>query len=194
MKILEKVKSRKPPKILSKKENYALYNSGFLGNKPKCWDSIEDIENSDWNGKISVRTKIEGKKLTAYELTFHEAKQKVEEWKSSGISEEKITFNQSMPDHKLRVQGEIMRSFRHLELRYSTLGKPMKKALEDEEKYAKGLKANQLLRANLFARSYDDIIELLNLFPDSIIEFSSYDIQVGNRPNRNTVIWEVRNY
>lgn len=194
MSIINRVLSRNPPKILSKKENYNLYKNGFLGNKPLCWDSIKDIEDSDWKGKICMRSKLDNKKITAYNLTLNEVKEKIKEWEEKGIPRDKITFNQKMPDHTLRIQGEVKRSFRGLELRYTKANKPMKQGLKIDENHAYGLEAYEILKYYLFSRSYDDIKELLRLFPDSIIEFSSYDITIGNRPNRNTVIWEVRNY
>ena len=40
----------------------------------------------------------------------------------------------------------------------------------------------------------EQLMNLDDIFPDSIIEFSAYNTQVGNIPNRNTIFWEVRNY
>tara|TARA_Y100000310_G_scaffold268797_1_gene281602 strand:+ start:8044 stop:8268 length:225 start_codon:yes stop_codon:yes gene_type:complete len=72
--------------------------------------------------------------------------------------------------------------------------KPMNQALAKEELHVCGLDARSLLEENLFASSHSDITRLLKEFPKSIIEFSSYNISVGDLKGRNTVIWEVRNY
>ena len=106
-----------------------------------------------------------------------------------------MKFNQSMPDEHLLIQGEIMDGVGGgLELTYSTIKKPMNLALVEEELFIKGLTTKILLQQNLSPSSYSDMVALLDIFPDSIIEFSSYDIPVGNLKGRNTIIWGVRNY
>jgi len=37
-------------------------------------------------------------------------------------------------------------------------------------------------------------MELLDLYPDHVIEFSAAEVFVGDRPGRNAVVWEVRKY
>lgn len=44
------------------------------------------------------------------------------------------------------------------------------------------------------AASYEDVRELLKLYPNHVVEFSCCDRSVGSVPGRNTVIWEVRLY
>lgn len=99
-----------------------------------------------------------------------------------------------MPDKHLIIQGEVMRSCENYYLTYTTIKRPMNRGLEEETLYAEGMKALFLLKQNLFPSSYEDLQMLFDFFPNSIIEFSSYDIPVGNLKNRNTIIWEVRNY
>lgn len=57
-----------------------------------------------------------------------------------------------------------------------------------------GILAINFLKENLAPASYDDIIELLKIFPEDVIEFSCYEIFIGNLPHRNHIIWEVRGY
>jgi hypothetical protein len=40
---------------------------------------------------------------------------------------------------------------------------------------------------------YDWLQELLEIYPDHVIEFSSYSVPVGNL-QRCLVVWEVRKY
>jgi hypothetical protein len=42
--------------------------------------------------------------------------------------------------------------------------------------------------------SYGDLQELLERFPDWVIEFATYSCEVGCIARRNTVFWEIRNY
>ena len=181
--------------IAAKKEYYSLSESNFFGNKSQTWNSIEEIINSKWKGKICIRSKkgIE-RARTPFALTLEETILKVQEFKKEGISAEELIFNESMPDEYLTIQGEVMRSTENYSLVYSTVKAPMNIAFQKERLFAKGLIALNLLKGNLCPSSYEGMQTIFDIFPDSVIEFSSYDINVGNIPNRNTVIWEVRNY
>lgn len=57
-----------------------------------------------------------------------------------------------------------------------------------------GLTVRALLDQFLDPSSRDDIDGLFELYPDAAIELASYPYKLGKLPNRNTVIWEVRNY
>ena len=103
-------------------------------------------------------------------------------------------MDQSMPDEHLTIQGEVMKTHLGFVLWYTTIKEPMNSALKKESLYAEGLKAYLLLKNYLSESSYEDLIALMELFPESSIEFSSYRVPVGNLPGRNTVIWEVRDY
>jgi hypothetical protein len=187
-------------RIGSKLEYYTLYERGFFGNKALTWDSIDEIENSDWKGKICIRgRKGIARSKARFNLTLEEAKGYLKELQKEGIYPRDLKFNQSLPDEELRIQGEVMGDVvnlrpQHIHLTYSTIKKPMNYALAEETLYAEGLNALMLLKGNLFPSSYEDISELFELFPESVIEFSAYDIMLGSLPNRNTLIWEVRNY
>lgn len=185
----------KEGKIKCKNDYYFLYEKGFLGNKPLTWNSIEEIKKSKWKKEICIRGRhgmARGK--SRFNLTLSEASDYIEQLKQEGIPPEKLTFNQSMPDDHLIIQGEIMRSPEIYSLTYTTIKKPMNRAFEEETLYANGLTALNLVKGSLVPSSYEDLQTLFNIFPDSIIEFSAYDILLGNLPNRNTIIWEVRNY
>ena len=181
--------------IAAKKEYYSLSESNFFGNKARTWNSVEEIINTKWKGKICIRSKkgIE-RTRTPFAMTLDETILKIKEFEKEGISAEELIFNESMPDEYLTIQGEVMRSTENYSLTYSTIKAPMNIAFQKERLFAKGLIALNLLKENLCPPSYEEMQTLFDLFPDSVIEFSSYDISVGNVPNRNTVIWEVRNY
>lgn len=182
-------------KVSNKKDYYFLYSVGFFGNKPLTWNSLEEIKESGWNKGICIRSK-QGvlRSKTVFDLTMEEAINYIEQLRKEGIKKETLTFNQSMPNEELKIQGEIMRSKENYSLTYTTIKKPMNRALEEETLFAKGLTALSLVKENLFPSSYEDLQDLFNIFPDSIIEFSSYNVPVGNLKNRNTILWEVRNY
>jgi len=182
--------------IDTKDECYALYNNNIFGNRAFAWNSYNDLLKSDWKGQVCIRgkrTQIARKKVV-YNIHLNEVPKIIKQFEEQGISENHLSFNQSMPDEHLIIQGEVMRTFLGLSLWYTTKKVPMNKALAEESLYANGLKANLILETFMFPSSYSDLTALFDLFPDSVIEFSIYDVAVGNIPNRNTVIWEVRNY
>lgn len=57
-----------------------------------------------------------------------------------------------------------------------------------------GLVARHILECHLWPSSYEDLLALFELYPDSVVELSACSFEVGTVPGRNTIIWEVRNY
>lgn len=57
-----------------------------------------------------------------------------------------------------------------------------------------GSAASVLLRHVLNENSYDDLLELLDDYPDHVVELSALDGCYGSVPHRNAVVWEVRRY
>ena len=87
-----------------------------------------------------------------------------------------------------------MRSVGGLKLTYTHIQKPMNQALKEETKHAKNLRAKIILQETMCGSSFADLEALLELYPTAVIEFSTYGINVGEIPGRNTVIWEVRDF
>jgi hypothetical protein len=182
-------------KIGSKKDYYALYNNGMMGNKPLTWNSYDELLSSSWRNGVSIRScKGIARSQTRFNVPFERIQQEMDDLKKSGVSYSEMVFNQSMPDDKLLIQGEINRTENGIYLHYSNVKKPMNLALKEEPKHAFGLKAEMILKNFLFPQSYADLMELFEVFPDSVIEFGAYSTTVGNTPGRNTIVWEVRNY
>lgn len=183
------------PSIKTKKQFYELYESGFFGNKPKTWRNLEEIEKSGYKGTLTIRSKVGmARKKVKYLVPVENVKKELEELKSLGFPESDFSFSQYVPDDKLTIQGELMLSDKGLYLLYSQLKTQMNTALKEESKQAEGLQALFLLKKYLNPQSLEDLNALLELYPDSIIEFSAYECNLGNLKGRNTLIWEVRNY
>jgi len=186
-------------KVKSKKECYQLYEAGLFGNKALTWNSYQDILDSSWRGLICMRSKRGiARKKVQYDLTLEQTRDKIQEWEKLGIREQDISFNQSMPNQDLLIQGEIMNNpFSQpfgLYVLYTTVKKPMNLGLREQSLHTSGLEALMLLKRNLWPSDYEDIRTLLELYPEAAIEFSTYNTVVGDIQNRNTVIWEVRNF
>ncbi len=194
--LISRVRSRTPPTILTKRESYAFYDLGLFGNKPLTWRSYQEICESGWNGKVCMRSrKGISRSGTLFNLDISEIPEHIDKWRTErGLLEKDISFNQSMPDNNLILQGELMRSVEGLYLYYTTVKKPMNLAFNEEERHSHCANALQLIKYSFSPESFCDLEDLFEQFPNDVIEFSSYDISVGNIPGRNTIIWEVRNY
>lgn len=100
----------------------------------------------------------------------------------------------SMPkDVKHTINGELQRAECGLELHYSIQPTVMREALKIPID-VKGLTAKYVLEHYCNPKSYDMLMELLDLYPDHVIEFTVFNKDVGVMPGHNTIVWEVRRY
>lgn len=197
-KIEEIIKERR---VRDKEDYYFLYNNGFIGNRPLTWNSIDEIARSGWKGKICLRGKNGiPRSKSRFNLTFQETVNYMNKLSEEGIYPKDLTFNQSMPDEYLTIQGEVTREGRlvggtpdWIYLTYSTIQEPMNIALEEETLHMQGIKALTFIKEYMDGPSYENLTDLFDTFPESNVEFSCYNIGVGDL-KRNTIFWEVRNY
>ena len=180
--------------VRSKAGQYVLYENSPLGNRPLIWNTYQDIIKSGWTRDVCIRSKQTGWK-TRYNISLSKLRKEIDSVVKKGMPESMLVFNQLMPDPHLTIQGEITEvPTLGTCLTYTTIKKPMKRALAIEQKYLNGLQAKLLLERELFPPSLEEVNMIRKAFPDSVIEFSSYETLVGELPGRNTIIWEVRDY
>jgi len=172
-----------------------MYERGMFGNRLRTWPSIEAFLQSGFTGTVTMRhSGNDLGKFIAYEVPADQVLPKAQEWQSLyNLNIDEIKINESAPDYDLLWQGEIMRSTSFYCLTYSTEKTKMKTALLNA-KHMEGIGVLYLLKNTLTASSYDDVQELFDLYPDSIIELSVYGHCLGDRIGRNAIIWEIRNY
>lgn len=191
---IKKIYSRSPPTVQTKNEGYLLYLNGFYGNKPRTWNSYDELINSKYQGNVTLRTKqrINGHGITKYNLNLNNAKNEMEKLLENGFNKQHITFNESMPDNLLLIQGELTRMHQGLYFTYSTEKTQMNTAMKNNPQIATGLTAKLLLEKNMSPESFEDLNILLDTFPNDIIELSCWGKNIGNLPRRNSLIWEIR--
>jgi len=180
--------------IKDKKQFYQMYDMGLFGNRFRSWKSVDEFLESNFLGKVSLRyAGSYGGKFCQYNVKRNEVEDVVEQWVIRGAEKEKIKINESAPDDDLIWQGEIMRSADSYDLTYSYEKTKMRTALKNAL-FMRGVKVLHLLRQTLTPHSFDDLMELFDIYTESVIELSVYKYTVGCLPHRNAVIWEVRNY
>ena len=57
-----------------------------------------------------------------------------------------------------------------------------------------GLQAKHLLEKYLWPSDLSDLYALLEMYPRHVVELSACDRAIGEIPNRNTIVWELRRY
>jgi hypothetical protein len=181
--------------VENKRQAYALFHSGRLGNKFRTWDSVRDFVYSGYAGEVSMRYKgtFGGKAWFAYNVKAKDVAAKAKAWIAEGANPMLIVVNESAPDERLTIQGELILTIKGLAFFYSMRKEKMRNAML-YGKQAYGLESYSLLKRYCSPASYDDLMDMLEKYPDSAIEFSAYEMHVGCYPRRNTVVWEVRNY
>jgi hypothetical protein len=177
------------PPITDKRQASKLFAQGSFGNYVQQWDNLDEVKASGYKGLLVLRTRDSGGGGRAiYDLTVEAAEEEDFDYRVN-------YFNEQLNDqHKhVTIQGEVCRSVRGLEFRYCMLNLPMRPAMEGHSKHASGFAALDLLQRYCCPRGYDCIMELLDLYPDHVLEFTVFDVPCGAL-GWNTIVWEVRNY
>lgn len=170
---------------------YDLYSRGLFGNRLHHWNSVDEWMEDYEAGNISVgfrRKDIPG----AYAPTYNEF---MVMWCENDHTDwDKLCVSEISSDEHTLLMAEVSRSENYFDMTYSFEKQKMKPAFKKSENYATGHTALCILKTFLDPSSYDDLMELFDTYPDSVIELSAFSKDVGIVPHRNTIIWEVRNY
>jgi hypothetical protein len=168
---------------------YSLMQEGRFGNSLRIWKNLRDYVESEYRGPTGLRsTQVAG--------AFHYHLPAITAITVGQVLEKEgkhVVFSESAPDHCRTFQGELCEVDGILELTYSTARTHMRAALK-QASYASGPQARLILKQFLEPASYEDILELLDVYPKHVIEFTAFDCYVGPAKGRNTCIWEVRLY
>ena len=173
--------------IKNKQESFDLYFRGCFGNRLKSWESYNNFISSAYSGFVTIRSKMGGGGFCAYNVNAKDVDSVI-----GDIDKTQLVFNESAPDDMLLIQGEVCRDICGLSMFYSIEPGKMRDCLKRGTQI-NGIVVNEFLKYFLLPNSLDDIFALLDIY-DGVVEFSAYDTIIGDCPNRNTIIWEIRNY
>lgn len=187
----------KTPKLDSKLESFACYNAGLFGNHLKHWKNYDDFcLTAPIEGKYGLRYKDPrgGGGFFRTDMTWNETLLQYLKWTLNDKADPHLFhFGESLPVDRLVLQGEIMRSVYGLDFTYTReRGQPNRPSLWKERRRALGLEAKILVETLLWPKSYDNLMELLEIWPDGVVEFSAVDYECGVIPGHNAIFWEVR--
>ena len=181
--------------IRTKVQMYDLLKVGAFGNRFRIWDTEEEFKAAvdagfDW----LVGVRIVGVPGLPYyhHKTYDEAVEIGQRLKAKyGYP---VRYYEASPDPFITIQGEFVEADMGPMLEWSTVKTHMRAAFAAERLMAFGPQARLVLKRVLSEGSYEDFLALGELFPNATIEFTAYEIFVGDIPGRNAVIWEVRHY
>lgn len=181
--------------VSTKQQALHLLRTGRLGNTLRVWQHLSDVEADGYQGTLSLRyAGAFGGMFCAYNVAVHDVPAVLEKWTRQGADTQLVQYNESAPDEYLTLQGELMRNHLGLYLFGSTECCKMRDALRNSGQHLWGLQAKLTLQRHVDPSSYDDLMDLLDTYPGHVVEFSTYAIDLGCAPHRNTVVWEVRDY
>lgn len=192
------------PPVLSKADFVRRYQAGEFGNASPTWSNLdafismganlgrkrgwpEFTPSREWPERFHLRNRVAGG-ATHYNLYWSECVSKWNEQKDK----KGWYASQMCPHDKGTIQGEVLRTEEGLYLYYTSARKPMREALAEGGKEARGIIAVSLLRHYLCPNSYEWLEVLLDRYPDHAVEFTSFEVQWGTLLGFNTVFWEVR--
>ena len=168
-------------RVENKVQMYEMLKAGKFGNTARNWGSYRELVESGYRGLVGVRSLVPGGAFRAY-TPFDQVK------------DEAAVYSEMQKDEGILLQGEVYRSVEGLYLFASKAKTHMRAALKEAGKHYWLSSALAEIQTVMWPTDYDCIHWLLTEYYDSVVEFSVYDIAVGTVPNRNTIIWEVRNY
>lgn len=179
-----------PKPVKRKADYYRRWLRGEFGNKPRAWDRLANVDCDP----VVVRYLEPGSPYCAYDVPRNRVDRVLARMVRNGADPVKFVFNECMPNDRLALQGELADLPGGLHLFGSTEKVPMRDALGRSNFSEHGLAALSRLRQVMTPSDLADVRALFELYPDHVIEFSTYRGSVGCLPGRHTVIWEVRCY
>ena len=174
--------------ITRKTEMYRLVKAGRLGNYPRMWDTVAEVENDKNVGLVSIRSLERSSPVKLYHIPAADLRRVVADLPAIHIKAG-LTFLEAPPDHLRTVQGE----WDGHNLFYSFRPEPMRTALEKDGKQVSGLTARLILKQHLDPIDVEWLDELTEQYPDHVIEFSGFRVRCGTL-QRRMIVWEVRAY
>lgn len=188
--------------VLNKRSNYELWSKGFLGNKLRMWRTYDEWAASGFNGLLVLRYLAGGGGgRCTYHLKPHELAAEMDRWERNGADRKLMMINEMAPGQETTIQGELFNGIQPDDASgefdtflHSFVNKPMREALAEESFTTHGLRSRLLLKHFMTPSSYEDLLVLLEIYPNHVFEISVFSKCLGDTPGRNAVVWEVRRY
>jgi hypothetical protein len=181
-------------KITSKSQYYELASRGIFGNKFRTWNTIEEYQNSGFTGPTRFRSKVPGSAFFTTAPPFYGdvVRRAYEKLISRGARSGDLIFCEAAPEEFLTFQGELTRDWAgRLQLSWSTEPGITNREAMTRARRSSGLEGALMLGHYLDPGDHDDLMQMLDDYPDHVVEFSVYSKAAGIL-DRRMIVWEVR--
>jgi hypothetical protein len=187
--------------VLTKRQNYRLWQGGAFGNKLRAWETLDAWRASRTPGPVAIRVREGlGGGLCLYDVFPADGLHISLAAQVAGVSWDSLMANEMAP-HTEILQGEYLNDVCTIDgeiqvghFFHSRVRLRMRDALKVAPQVAHGLRADLMIREAMTPASYEDWRELLVRYPGHVLEVSIYENCLGDLPHRNALVWEVRKY
>jgi hypothetical protein len=178
-------------RITNKQQMYALLRSGFLGNTTPSYYNLEEWRPNRHQSQLwGLRSMIPNDPAGVLDLPTAS----VEAWVTANL---KAGFSISpMVDQWLTFRGEVLDGPGGLTLcgLFGLRDIKWRTAFARHLMTWEGVLATSILQQVMNENSYSDLWDLIERYPNHVIEFTCLDRCYGTIPHRNAIVWEVRDY
>ena len=173
-----------------KADNILALQEGWFGNAPRQWQTMDEVTRAGADESVVVRPRVAGGRCW-YEVNLAEWFLDCSwyDW----FDHRDYYFNEPIQPKTVTLNAEITRSHGELMMFYSQFPGHMRPALRHFGSHACGLEALMIMRHCACDRGRQVIEDLMNEYPDHVIEFTCMTKPYGTL-GWKTVVWEVRNY
>lgn len=191
-----------PLEVPNKEDMWRRMGLGQFGNRLCTWenelDFLKAVANG-FSGRVGVR--CVGRPGVKYRVPGYEHHTQLSPVDALGLGRVfqrlyncPVRYYESSPDELITVQGEIIDAPHGFAVEYTYVQTYLRAAFKVQRLSDFHWVVPALIRRHFNAASYDDLMQLFDLFPGCAVEFSCYSQNVGMLPGRNTIVWEVRCY
>lgn len=179
--------------VTQKKDFYARFERGVFGNTNPVYKDPDDYFARGDGQPVMLRCLIPGSALCIANIPHGEVRETFQQ-ASRKYGADALRLNK-MTDHQYTtINAAVYRGIGGLKLYYSTELDNMRASLTKSPKHAEGIVAQEILRHTLCPGGYDWLMELLDEYPDHVVEFTGMTRRVGDQRGSHTLFWEVRKY
>ena len=94
--------------VLTKKQNYRLWQGGAFGNKLRAWRTVDEWRASGFQGKVALRQLGLGGGRCAYDIYPADVVFVLGRWDVEGVSLENVMINEMASNEAMVLQGEYL--------------------------------------------------------------------------------------
>lgn len=185
------------PPVLTKTDFYRRFLAGEFGNRGPIWFDYEswclDCRSLVNLMSEDARFMIRSSKPGGFNQANLESHEVVAMWLVHSRKEQ-LSISLMCPHDRQTINGELQRDHRGLCLMYSSVKAPMRQSLAAGGRQVFGMQAHEVLDANVYTPDREWLMELLDLYPDHVVEFTAFRIYWGVVPLSKCAVWEVRKY